>query len=118
MDMLFTAINAALFVGTLLAFTGCMRHANHVARRRKAFDDGMARLHAVKAQVTSLAEALDALGLQLAKLRGKFYASQAPAPRKPVTLDGEYVEDVAEVDPEIAAHIALQTAPAKAPGSR
>jgi hypothetical protein len=119
MDILFTACNAALFVGCLLALTRCNSDAKHVDRRRKAFDDGMARIHSLKTEVAALAEANDALASQLAKLRGKFYSTQ---PRKP--RDDEFEFDARDrtqpddVDPEIAAHLALQTAPPKAPGAQ
>lgn len=114
MDILFTAVNAALFIGCLLALTRCKTDAKHVERRRKAFDDAMARLHALRAELSALGEAHEALATQLAKLRGKFYSTlKEPAPAPAASGQADAFE---EIDPELAATLALQRA-SSSPGT-
>lgn len=122
METIFTALNLALFVGCLMALTRCHRDATSVERRRKQLEEATARHAALKAQMSAVSEAQEALHQQLLKLRGRFYAERSN--RKPVVLEGEYTEqsqnvtpEADDVDPDLLAHIRLQTAPPKAPGT-
>lgn len=92
MHWLFTALNAVLFVSVLAMTFVIARTVARADRRRKSLDDAIAKLHVVRAELAAHSVHIDALGDQLHKLRGKFYATQRtpaepPPPPTPETAD-------------------------------
>lgn len=96
---------------------------------RQAHDDAMA-LRPALARIATLEAELMSLRAQHLKLRGTFYAAQGagrPPSRTRDFDDQDELEksirrrlveigDVSELDPELAAELALQRAPAAGPG--
>lgn len=73
-------IGGALLVGNLLILARAEHAAKRTERRRRAFDDGVTKLHELRVEVAGIAAAQDSLQQQLQRLRGKFYATKALEP--------------------------------------
>lgn len=114
LNVLFTAfaLFAALAAGLFTWYTHTCTDRAIAARDELA--SGLRKLAALREEVETLHKRLD-------RVSGRVYA-QGRRPPRPVDDDGLELPDLGgpngELDPELAAELALQSAPAVAPGKR
>lgn len=120
---LLTALTVLSIIAASIAALACVLSVRAAARSEKAADDLEGKLRAVKAQRDELA----AMSGRLDRLAGRVYqqsrrppVSKSFAPEEPDGDMGPSRHQVfdSDLDPELAAELALQSAPPVDPGKR
>lgn len=94
MHWLSTGLSALFAFVALLAVITCNRHASRVERRRRAFEDGIAKLHSLRTELDALADAQESTTQQLHRLRGKFYRKKQDDGPRPLSAGPETADQV------------------------
>ena len=91
----------------------------HAYRSATVADDARAELQRELRRLKTVADELTALDARVSKLAGRVYAqTRRPASPPPAPLtELTEIDELADVDPELAAELELQRAPPVAPGS-
>ena len=111
MQTLLTACYAVVLIACMACAAGCFLWARQARVDAEALTRGARR-------IPQLADDLTALHARVERLAGRVYAqTRKPAPQR-ITGGEEENFDLGLDDPELAAEIALQSAPPVAPGKR
>lgn len=114
--MLSTGLSTGIFVLAAILFTCAgafafiaSTHARNAAESATELASGLRRLRVVHDELATLNARLD-------KVAGRVYAQSRRAPRSPAAAD--VPEELSDLDPELAAELALQLAPPVEPAKR
>lgn len=114
---LLTALTVLSIIAASIAALACVLSVRAAARSEKAADDLEGKLRAVKAQRDELA----AMSGRLDRLAGRVYQQSRRPPvskRDTALTDPDDAHFDSDLDPELAAELALQSAPPVDPGKR